>query len=271
MGKVSVVTLVRAKLRYFFKQDTQTQIGQHVESLARSCVKAAKKMLLLFEDLRRTGNLTRFSFTDFQACSIATIVVLLAGILERDSNYDRQVSLGLDCLRVMAEGNMAGNMGVGFVEALQAIANDAAEKLHQTKNPPEPNTTASEQQPTQETDYNGWVTWLANQNQSTEPGHRDSTQQPLPSAVGASPLHQPPTETLPITRPSITGFSSWEGAAALQQLSVPSFGPDGQEPSTPSLSSQNADFLSTLYGDDQTFLLGLTGLDVLGFSELNEL
>lgn len=303
MGKVSVVTVVRTKLRYYFKQEAQPQLEQQVESMARSCVKAAKKMLHLFEDLRRTGNLTRFSFTDFQGCSIATIVVLLAGILERDSNYDRQVALGLDCLRIMGEGSTAGKMGVSFVEALQAIATEAAEKLRRTHPRPESSASSlsaiapSDQQLQQQqqqqqqpaaaygTDYNSWVTWLANQNQSQNQAAQlqgdaaaaaaAAQQQPVsPSTVGGlMPAQQPWAGP----RPAPAGFSTWDGAAALQQLSVPSFGPSalGQEPGAAAAAAafvpQNADFMPALYGDDQTFLMGLTGFEVLGFSDLNEL
>ncbi|KAK2042410.1 hypothetical protein LZ31DRAFT_596410 [Colletotrichum somersetense] len=46
-------------------------------------------MIELFECLYRSGNLAWFSFTDFQGCSIATIILLLAGILTRDSGRSK--------------------------------------------------------------------------------------------------------------------------------------------------------------------------------------
>jgi hypothetical protein len=274
MGKVSVVTMVRAHLRHRFGRDSQPlQLEAHIEPLSRSCIRAAKKMLQLFEDLRRSGNLTRFSFTDFQGCSISTIVVLLAGILERDSTYERQVTFGLDCLRQMAEGNMAAKMGVGFVEALQSIANEAVDKLRGTEEHPRATTPGEPSQPPPPvaSDYNGWIKWLSKQNQISNEADA-APSQVLPSATTLLPM--PNAEAWALAQPPSNGFTSWDGAAALQQLSVPSF-------EAPNIGQQNrdisnvaqsidTDFFSTLYSDDPTFLMGLTGLDVLGFSELQE-
>ncbi|CAM1501343.1 Fc.00g105050.m01.CDS01 [Cosmosporella sp. VM-42] len=130
MGKVSLVTVVRAHLQYHFRQEREPfLIDKTVERLSQSCIKAGRKLLQLFEDLARNRFITRFSFTDFQGCSIATIVTLLAGILCRDSGYESRVAFGLECLRRMSGGNMTAKMGVRFVEALQSIANEAAQKL----------------------------------------------------------------------------------------------------------------------------------------------
>ncbi|KAI8241160.1 putative transcriptional regulatory protein, partial [Colletotrichum sp. SAR 10_96] len=86
VGKVSVVTVVRARLRALFcPADPPPAPSAAVEQAADACIRAAKKMLELFEGLSRSGNMARFSFTDLQGCSIATIVVLLAGILQRDA------------------------------------------------------------------------------------------------------------------------------------------------------------------------------------------
>ncbi|KAH8681709.1 fungal-specific transcription factor domain-containing protein [Xylariales sp. PMI_506] len=281
MGKVSLVTLVRARLRYQFGREAQPpQVGDHVESLSRSCIKAAKKMLQLFEELRRTGNLTRFSFTDFQGCSIATIVLLLASILDQDLDFVRHINVGLDCLRKMAEGNTAAKMGVSFVEALQSIANEAVEKLQRTQ--PRGATGSVEAapvtggQPPLASNYNGWVEWLSKQ-YARDAADTNGDSPPTSSGLGL-PDHGVPTipggEAWPQPQSSVTPFTTWDGAAALQQLSVPAFagGPLNQtSEAAPYLSSGfDSDFLSILYNDDQTFLMGLTGLDVLGFSELQE-
>ncbi|KAK7417229.1 hypothetical protein QQZ08_011708 [Neonectria magnoliae] len=165
MGKVSLVTVARAKLRYHLGPEAQIpQIDETVDQLSKACAKAARKVLQLFENLTRTSNMTRFSFTDFQGCSIAIIVTLVAGILERDSAYEARVAFGLDCLRSMAIGNMMAKMGVRFVEALQFITNDAIQKLKRTssftESPPdiEESTASSE--------YNQWAEWLARQDRT---------------------------------------------------------------------------------------------------------
>jgi hypothetical protein len=100
--------------------------------MSKPCVKAAQKMLELFGKIRNVGKLTKSSFTDFQGCSIATMVLLVAGILERDLCYETRISFGLDCLRSMAGDNAAATTGVDFMEALKSIADEAAEKLRRS-------------------------------------------------------------------------------------------------------------------------------------------
>jgi hypothetical protein len=100
--------------------------------LVKSCIKAAKKMLELFGEIDRSGCITKSSFTDFQGCSIATIILLVAGILKRDLCYEARISFGLTCLRRMAGGHLAAVNGVYFIEALKSIADEAAEKLRKS-------------------------------------------------------------------------------------------------------------------------------------------
>ncbi|KAK9783718.1 putative Transcription factor domain-containing protein [Seiridium cardinale] len=270
MGKVSVVTVVRAKLRYHLGRDSQApEIAQHIEALAKTCVKAAKKTLRLFEDIRTTGNLTRFSFTDFQACSIATIVVILAGILERDAGSERQVSFGLDCLKKMAEGNVTATMGVSFVEALQSIANEAVAKLMQMRsnfNLP------TDEPPPLQSDYHSWASWLSRQNSSSNSIDAALSEPQLP---GSSTLQQmePAAWPLPQAPSTPTGFTTWDGAAALQQLSIPALATvDLTENGQGTFQPQTMDtaFFSNMYNDDQAFLMGLTGFDILGFPGLQD-
>ncbi|KXJ89023.1 fungal-specific transcription factor domain-domain-containing protein [Microdochium bolleyi] len=417
MGKVSVVTVVRARLRHAFglstssssrttphrrpsvdpstattlpgqdrKSSTPPVVGEHTDQMSRSCIKAAKKMLHLFEDLSRTGNLTRFSFTDFQGCSIATIVILLAGIIEHDDpGFERQATFGLNCLRKMAEGgNGAAKTGVQFVEALQSITSEASEKLKQVSSvaalaaatsstqgsfdaTPGGATDAGpqglavqEQTPSMSRDhYNGWVEWLsrqpayqfsptsemiqpmsnagggafAQQGHQVQFGSSNSATQSLSMGMAADPTNASPDSVAMNAAANIAAwqadsssspqeirrFSRWDGAAALQQLSVPAahdsvassqamlgaptsdravgagigsrgiiqhqqvslqqqqqlqyqHALQGQQPQMMSATgvAGGGDMFSTMYADDQAFLMGLTGWDVLGFSELYE-
>lgn len=266
MGKVSVVTVVRAHLRHRFGRESQPpQIGQNVDNLAKSCVKAAKKMLQLFEDIKRTGNLTRFSFTDFQGCSTATIIVLLAGILDRDSGYEARVKLGLDCLRRMADGNATAKLGVSFVEALQSISDEAVKKLQNTG--PQLDTPL-EPQATQLSEYNSWLEWLSKANSS--------------QGVLASPAEQSTSDEIfglqnqsvgswPVVNHLPDSLSSWDGAAALQQLSAGPTETQASLAAMPECPPQHMDpylFSTPLpFDDDQVYLMGLTGMDVLNFME----
>jgi hypothetical protein len=226
-------------------------------------------MLRLFEEIRSTGNLTRFSFTDFQACSIATIVVILAGILQRDGGYDAQVTFGLECLKRMAEGNVTAKMGVSFVEALQSIADEAVEKLQQVKSPHTATIVPTMPVPRQQSDYNSWAAWLSRQNNST------GVTGPTPELLQTSPTSEithPINNTNWTLESNPTGFTTWDGANVLQQLSVPNIPAAGLAQQQGSFEPQSLDsrFLSTMYNDDQAFLMGLTGFDVLGFSGLQD-
>ncbi|KAJ1326993.1 proline utilization trans-activator [Microdochium nivale] len=451
MGKVSVVSVVRARLRRAFglsqpsssrtspnrqqsmgssvgaasgshdtnrKSQSPPHVEEHTDNMSRSCIKAARKMLHLFEGLSRTGNLTRFSFTDFQGCSIATIVILLAGIVEYDDpSFERQATFGLNCLRKMAEGgNGAAKTGVQFVEALQRITSEASEKLKQASSAAAAAAMTAVTSSTQgsfdttpgglnrggvhglamqeqnssmnQEHYNGWVEWLSRQPPYQFSPQVEMMQQPMSNAGGgafaqrhhllvgggggggnsansqdlpmamatdvsnmattAGPCNASPS-SIPIhtaatgmakwhsesgsSPQDVRGFSRWDGAAALQQLSAPAA--NSSAPVTPSqavygtqpvgnsapapgvgiassgiaqqqhqmslqqqhqqhqqLQYQQAmqnqqqhmlatadgggggggagDMFSTLYADEQAFLMGLTGWDVMGFSELYE-
>lgn len=255
MGKVSVVARVRTYLRDRLGGGSPPTFEDHSDLLAEACIKAAKKILRLYEDVRRTGNLTRFSFTDFQGCSVATSLVLLAGILERDSDYERHVNFGLDSLRKMAEGNATATAGLKFVEALQSIAEEAVQRLHQHGT----TTTAVTRSFPQTSDYSTWADWLARQPRQPNSVLRSGTQTPL--EIGASSL-------VPDVEPGMD-FATWDGAAALQQLSVPAMiaPPEGHQYNDAVTSADMLDptMFTTDYNEDPMFLMGLTGFDMMGF------
>lgn len=288
MGKVALVNAVRMQLQYYFGRDSKApEIDEVATTLSKSCVKAGTKMLHMFENLTRTGNITRFSFTDFQGCSIATIVVLLGGILERDSGYHARVTFGLDCLRRMAIGNMTAMMGVRFVEALQSIANEAYDKLHQTQT----STGVPKITDKVTNDYTNWADWLSRADQSESYGdstasgqhRRAETVMSTPSqaeswtnpatgwgASGQQGRDQPHTQ--PHAQPHTQIYSNTHSQAQLPPVASISNMPIAA-PALPqnSVMMQQApatetDFMSAIYNEDQTFLMGLTGLDVLDFS-----
>lgn len=261
MGKVSVVARVRSYLKNRLGRGAESAPEDQTDRLSQSCIKAAKKILRLYEDVRRTGNLTRFSFTDFQGCSVATSLVLLAGILERDSDYERHVTFGLDSLRKMAEGNATATAGLKFVEALKSIAEEAIQRLYE-HGAVQVSVTQSF---TQTSDYTTWADWLALQpRQSSEIGSRSRT--PLdvsdPSMIVAGEPHD---------NQQGMDLATWDGAAALQQLSAPTMlaPPGGSDYDLASAQANILDssFFTTDYnGDTDTmFLMGLTGFDMMGF------
>lgn len=242
VGKSSLIMRVSINLRRHLNQGTEPPlIDQTAENLSVSCTKAAKKLLQLFEKLVQSGNSAQLSFTDFQGCSIATIITLIAGILKRDSTFDTRVHFGLNCLRQMAKGNPAAIVGVKFVETLQSISNEAARKLHQSGTSTDIQEVEEAMSPSA---YTEWAEWLAAQDRPLDQGAlvpgRDTTSGNAP-AGGASSLW-------PV---SITLGESWDG---------------GIQSGVETSSAVGNDHISTLYHDDQSFLMALTGLDVLDFA-----
>ncbi|KOS38256.1 hypothetical protein ACN38_g10922 [Penicillium nordicum] len=238
MGKVALVTVARTRLRcHMFPESRPPDPSDATLRQSRYCAKAGRKLLLLFEDLTKTRNITRFSFTDFQGCSIATIVGLVAGITERDSGYNSRVKFGLDCLRRMATGNMTAKLGVNFVEAVQSITNEAAEKLHQASSAV--NETQNVQASASISDYNQWAEWLARLEH--------------PRALEQRAIHENTSDWRTAGEQYISESPNPQNLA-YDSTMLREFQPIEHDP------------LSGLQSDDPTFLMGLTGIDVLDFS-----
>ncbi|KLP00445.1 uncharacterized protein FFB20_01352 [Fusarium fujikuroi] len=260
MGKVSLITVVRMTLRRHLGDNSEPcNIDEKAEKLSKSCAKASKKLLQLFEDLNQTGYTTRFSFTDFQGCSIATIVTLIAGILDRDPGYERRVRFGLDFLRRMATGNPNAQVGVRFVEALRSISNEAWGKLSRSRHPP---ANATDEGP-QSSAYNEWAEWLSNQEQSQSAINSEAIGD---SALGAEQNTQvPPGADAEFWS---TGAEDMEWSTRTEAVLEPLMSRlPGPHPQTgEQLDPFETYRLSTMYNDDQPFLMGLTGFDVLDFA-----
>ncbi|KAJ5807453.1 hypothetical protein N7447_010909 [Penicillium robsamsonii] len=258
MTKVALVTVARTSLRcHMLPTSRPPDPSEATMRQSRYCAKAGRKLLLLFENLTQTRNITHFSFTDFQGCSIATIVTLVAGITERDSGYNARVTFGLDCLRKMAAGNMTAKLGVKFVEAVRSITNEATQKLHQASS------TANETQDVEASasasDYNQWAEWLTRLERSRTleqiAVHEIEPGVPFSHTV----LHPQSNENT----------SDWRstGEQYISEISIPQNLAHGST-TLRGFQSTEYDFLSGLQSDDPTFLMGLTGLDVLDFSGL---
>ncbi|KAF9874192.1 hypothetical protein CkaCkLH20_08175 [Colletotrichum karsti] len=269
MGKVPVVTVVRARLRALFRPDeTPPQPTPAIQNAADACIGAAKKMLELFEGLSRSGNMARFSFTDLQGCSIATIVVLLAGILDRDSGYEGRVAFGLDCLRRMAGGgNATAGMGVRFVEALRGITEEARAKLLRSQGDGGGGGGRLDLKDGRAAGYGQWAEWIANaevaEDTSDEEGSEVEELEGRSIEVGG---REEERSTL---------SPAWDAAAALQlqELSASAFEMPLEEPpsvdvqDTMALPPMDESWLNSFaWNDDQMYLMGLTGMDVFDFT-----
>lgn len=231
MGKYKVVSAVRARLRSAFGIDTALSSAEgDSELMSKPCVKAAQKMLELFGKIRNVGKLTKSSFTDFQGCSIATMVLLVAGILERDLCYETRISFGLDCLRSMAGDNAAATTGVDFMEALKSIADEAAEKLRRS------NTKAQQ---------SGTGDNIASTTSTTARDH------PSPPPVAADLEDWSIEEDLQPSPSRMLESTTWN------ELSTDAWAMGAD---------MNDEPFSFIQHDNEAFLMELTGLDVLGIS-----
>lgn len=289
VGKVCVVAVVREHLRHHIaKEKSPLYRDQSVPSLAKHCIKAAKKLLRLFENITKTNNLTRFSFTDFQGCSISTIIVLLAGIMNRDPEYEAQVDFGLESLRKMADGNKSAKTGVRFVEMLRSIADEAVAKLRQTTYHSQAQQGTYEDN---ETRYVQWAEWLARADGSQQPTTHSAVRTMMdPSSSQVFKAVQNPTSATahdvryqwqtPLSHSSVS--SSVLGsdtptvprARLRKQPNALVYIPDSadhehhQSLHTESGLEATNSSLQWLHGDDQTFLTCLTGFDMLDFADL---
>ena len=233
MGKYKVVSAVRARLRSAFETGTEPSPAERdSELMSKPCVKAAQKMLELFGKIRNVGKLTKSSFTDFQGCSIATMILLVAGILERDLCYETRISFGLDCLRSMAGDNAAATTGVDFMEALKSIADEAAEKLRRSH---------SEAQQSG-TDNNLASASLTAPTEYIAPEAQIMTTDPQDWSI-TEDLHTSPGNLLESTTWNELNTDAWAMSADI-----------------------NDEPFSFLQHDNEAFLMELTGLDVLGIS-----
>jgi hypothetical protein len=231
MGKFTIVATVRTRLREAFASILPSQDGGSAQ-LSKSCVKAAKKMLELFGTIERAGNMTKSSFTDFQGCSIATMILLVAGMLERDLCYEARISFGLECLRRMAGDHIAAINGVHFMEALKAIADEAAHKLRSC-DPSAAEPTTCLPAP--------YMTLPPQDSQPTPPSHYGASSY-VPPACARPPPQAP---DIPLPNPSWTGPGGFAWA--------PSY-------------STSGDPFSLLQFDNEAFLTELTDFEMLGAS-----
>ncbi|KAI3550358.1 thiamine repressible regulatory protein thi1 [Colletotrichum filicis] len=256
-------------LQSFDNLDHQVANAQFVKIIdtliePASCGIAAKKMLNILEDASQSGNMAPRSFTDFQGCSIATIIVILTGILERDSAYDARVAFGLRCLRRMADLHMAGRMAVRFVEALISIAEEARAKVRpfgSTQFDGDVNQEASE--------YLLWTDWL-NRNidtSGTERNRSNATRQrsrahseAAQAASGASPMWEEAAALLQLRNPSTPNQ-----ALVVEDVALPTSAPELPEEAPFDL-GLDADFPPATFAENHMQLMGLTGMDMLDFT-----
>lgn len=276
MGKVSVVTVARSHLHATISslECNIDNTNSEVSSLSRSCIKAAKKMLRLFEDLQSNSKITRFSFTDFQGCSIATIILLVASIIPEERKCQVTAAAGLEYLRMMAYRNTTATKGVHFVEAVQAIAQEAIAKLSTSKVDELESTAAISESTVSQ--YDQWAKWLATTTRSSASSlppadlNLEATQPQRHEQVSAPPTPPSPHgHRLPPPGHAVAQQQHQQQITVLNEMSNQAMPQDLHDwiPSRGQLPGMS--FESVF--DDHDYLMGLTGLGVLDFGEQSDL
>lgn len=295
MCRIPLLMLVRERLKSSFTPSTPTTAStipsdldkSPISQMAISCSKAARKMIRLFEILRDNDYLARFSFTDFHGCSIATIIILLHGILERDVAYNATLAFAVESLRWMASESETARLGARFVEGFKQLADEAVSRMEVRKEKDVGKERGDE-------GYERWLRWVGESERKISQ-HAELYQQHLPTTEDPDFSHQPVPQA-PSSYPTQSPFSPAPasipltgGTAAYQDThhqpppsapsipsQIPSFDTDLSSSQHPQQQQQDfqtfdpfsADLDQPLYGfSDDSFILGFTGLDVLNYRD----
>lgn len=167
---------------------------------------------------------------------------------------------------------MTARTGVRFVEALKSIADEARAKLqgHHPAPMEEPQAATVAYN---SSDYATWASWLSATEQQQQ-NHEDNVTSGSGPVMDALEVpHDGAVSSPGIGGPldaSTMASPPWEEAAALQLqgLSASAFGiPVGTAGIGEQCTSPIDPYLpSAAYNDDQLYLMGLTGMDVLDFT-----
>ncbi|RDW76467.1 Zn(II)2Cys6 transcription factor [Aspergillus mulundensis] len=260
LGKGSLLNTIQAHVRRQRPDaDTVTHIrtgpSTVLDDLALSCVEASKMILSLCESLSRNNLTFRFSFTDFQGCSIATIVAILAGIVERDAQYEARVAFGLNHLRTMALGNLPAEVGVRFVETLQAISNEAFAKLGNVgASGDEHYAREARHEDRNAAGYSQWAQWVSSKASLNNTDQGRDLQFEVPNSSFG-----------PVSTLSTTTSLAQTSASAISSDHPPAHQDLSNMVAMDSPLPLDIDPQMVWSHDDQLALMGLTGLDMLEF------
>ncbi|KAL5410024.1 hypothetical protein PMIN04_010794 [Paraphaeosphaeria minitans] len=269
--KASLLTYVRRRLHHALVDPFSPHILEgEVEVMASHCIRAATKILHLFEQLYLTGSVSQFSFTDFQGVSIATIILLLGSILDKDATNARLIQFGINCLQSLAAGNTSAEMGVDFVQKFRDTVTEAAARLRAAR----PQT--SVRKPSNRyfryttgpatNDYQAWLSWFSDRHDADEQpeGGRRHTRPPSMNASLAQNLaaiDEPLPQT--VTPAETSHFPSTVAPAFLD----PSSSPFDRSQTERDVYSNRLS-MNDRPGNEEFSLLDLTGFDVLNWADI---
>jgi hypothetical protein len=194
--------------------------------------------------LQEAHSLGMFSFTDFQGCSTATVVLLLDCMLHGKQTITRSVETGYACLSFMAIGNDYAKTAISYVQELHSIAEEVLKMSRPTASSQlichdDPGVMA----------YEIWAREITQDPSANLPRTRVSP---------AGDVH--PDRLMSLAYP--TSLSAVAGPSFLS--SDPTLTEDFQYGNTSSL-ELGTPTATMPHAIDDAFLFGLTGLDALDF------
>lgn len=248
----AVLHLLRRDLKSLFGKLDEKDVpdDDRLERLAEDCVEAAKSIIGLFEMLQQTESLGIFSFTDFQGCSIATVILLLESMRCGNKTNSLSIDTGFSCLRYMATENQHANLGIKYVEELRAIANQVIQKCMQSSSDDQ-----EERVDSRGIDaYQDWIQTVIDGSLAPNTDQADALMTEPAASIAQNyagnlvhPESSPRSRQLPnaLSRPTAEAESEALTLPPAFQFAVPS--------------------TMLLEDPSDTFLFGLTGLDALDF------
>lgn len=137
-------------------EEDLSNIDPQASALALRCSTAARNMITNFDRFRQAQLLARFSWTDFQGCSTATLVILFHSVIEQDLTHQSMVNSGLGTLRVLAEASKPAQLALNFVQDVKEIIEEAVQRSQHADDVPD-----NADHPRQS--YKNWLSMLAAQ------------------------------------------------------------------------------------------------------------
>jgi hypothetical protein len=242
----ALLFLLRRHLKKLFgrPEDYEQIDNLRLERFSVKCVDAAKSIIELFDMLQEAHSLGMFSFTDFQGCSSATVVLLLDCMLHGKQTNTRSIETGYACLSYMAIGNIYAKTAIGYVQELHSIAEEVLDMSRST---------ASDQP--MDHDDSGIIAY--------EEWARGVTQGSITGLSRTSIIladNMQPNQSMSVAYP--TSLAAVAGPSLLS--SDPTLTEDFRYGNTSSieLGTPSASLPNDI---DEAFLFGLTGLDALDF------
>lgn len=258
----ALLYLLRRDLKNLFRNlDEHTVVDmvdyERLERLAENCVDAARSIIGLFETLQQTESLGMFSFTDFQGCSIATVILLLESMRCGNRTNSPFVDTGFSCLRYMATENQHAKAGIQYVEELRMIANQVIGKRMQPSNIDQDECSDSRGMDA----YQDWIQTVIDGSLTPNTNQDALAAEPNTAASLAQNYARSPgyPESSSHTRRLSHELGQLTAVSESENFSLPP-------------AFQFAAPMTTLPDDtSDTFLFGLTGLDALDFLVADDL